>query len=167
MQLTPPDTYEADISQVPDSNTTVQYYLEANDLASNIGYDPAGAPDTVYSFVGGTTTDEKLGTEEQIMIPTEFALQQNLPNPFSSVTSIQYSVARSAHITLSVYSVAGNLVKMLVNEKKNPGYYTVHWDGRDDQGQRVSPGIYFYRIQIHTDLETSDYMSVRKMILMR
>jgi hypothetical protein len=167
MQLTPPDTYEVDIPQVPDSNTVVQYYLEASDLASNIGYDPAGAPDTSYSFVGGATTDEKLGTEEQVMIPTEFALHQNLPNPFSSVTSIQYSVVRPTHIALNIYDIAGNLVKILVNEEKKPGYYTVHWDGKDGQGQRVSPGIYFYRLEAHTGLGTGGFKNTKKLILLK
>jgi hypothetical protein len=167
MQFTPPDTYKADIPQVPDSSdTNVQYYLMASDLASNIGYDPAGAPDSFYSFVGGATIDEKLGTEEQVMIPTEFALHQNLPNPFSSVTSIQYSVARSARITLSVYSVAGNLVRILVDEEKNPGYYTVHWNGCDNQGQRVSPGIYFYRLVIRLVGKAGSFKDTRKLIML-
>jgi len=174
MQLTPPDTHTANIPQVPDSNTTVQYYLEASDLANNIGYDLMGAPDSVHSFIGGVADTGELGIAEQDKIPTEFTLHQNLPNPFSLLTAIIYSLPESADspygwsmVKLKIYDLTGKLVRTLVDERQKPGYYRVNWDGRDDQGQRVSPGIYFYRLEAHTGLGTGSFKDTRKLILLK
>jgi len=83
-------------------------------------------------------------------VPAEFCLSANYPNPFNPVTSIQYTVGskqtQPIHITLKIYNVLGQLVKTLVNEPKEAGTHEVIWDGRDDIGDEVASGIYFYRL---------------------
>jgi len=77
-------------------------------------------------------------------------LLPNVPNPFGrSGTSISYQIggSGSAPVSLKIYNIAGQLVKTLVNEHKTPGRYNAAWNGQSDKGQKVSAGIYIYRLQ--------------------
>jgi hypothetical protein len=96
--------------------------------------------------------------------PTTYrtALAQNYPNPFNPSTTIQFTVRERSLVSLRVYNVTGQLVRTLVNEERAPG--TVHqvaWDGRNDAGQSVSSGVYFYK------LVTSDATQTKKMVLLK
>jgi len=74
-------------------------------------------------------------------------LAQNVPNPFNPTTAIRFSIASDELVSLVVYDVAGRRVRTLVNERRRADIYKVIWDGRNDQGQRVASGVYFYRLQ--------------------
>ncbi|UCG51965.1 MAG: T9SS type A sorting domain-containing protein [Candidatus Latescibacterota bacterium] len=78
----------------------------------------------------------------------ENSLAQNHPNPFNPVTTIDYSIHDRGHVSIRVYDVRGKLVRTLVDEIKTPraGGYSVEWNGRNDLGQPVSSGVYFYRM---------------------
>ncbi|MBN1560221.1 T9SS type A sorting domain-containing protein, partial [candidate division KSB1 bacterium] len=93
--------------------------------------------------------------------PLMFALEQNYPNPFNPVTHIRYSLARSVDVTLTIYNAMGQEVVKLVQEKQPAGYYQVTWDGRDEKGQQVSSGLYFYQIK------AGRYIESQKMMLLR
>jgi hypothetical protein len=100
--------------------------------------------------------------------PVGFALSQNYPNPFNPVTRIQYEVGSNqqnadnlARTTLKVYNLLGHLVRVLVDEEQAPGSYQVVWDGRDEDREEVSSGVYFYRF------ESDEYVETKKMILLR
>jgi hypothetical protein len=108
--------------------------------------------------------------QERSNLPSGYTLSQNYPNPFNPVTSILYTVATShgeavdnsaQHVTLKVYNVLGQLVKILVDEDKHPGSYQVVWDGKDQNGEEVSSGIYFYK------LKAKDYTETKKMVLLK
>lgn len=73
--------------------------------------------------------------------PLVFALGQNYPNPFNPNTAIEYSIAETANVTLTVYTITGQEVTTLVNEVKSPGVYNVSFDA-----SRLSSGVYIYRI---------------------
>jgi hypothetical protein len=90
-------------------------------------------------------------------------LSHNYPNPFNPVTTIRYSICERGHVSLRVYNVAGQLVRTLVNEIKEPRHegYTVSWDGRNNSGEFVSSGVYFYK------LTAKDFMKTRKMVLLK
>ncbi|MCJ7576992.1 MAG: T9SS type A sorting domain-containing protein, partial [candidate division Zixibacteria bacterium] len=97
-----------------------------------------------------------------------FALYQNYPNPFNPTTRIpftvhgsQFMVRRPIPTTLKIYNILGQLVKVLVDEEKVAGAYTTYWDGKDQNGQPVSSGIYFYK------LEAGDFTEVKKMVLIK
>jgi YVTN family beta-propeller protein len=88
------------------------------------------------------------------------------PNPFRSFTRIRYQIARGdegpkQHVSLNVYNVSGRKVKSLVDEERLPGFYSVDWNGRDDNDKKLPNGIYFYR------LEVADFTSAKKAVLMR
>ncbi len=99
-----------------------------------------------------------------------FDLSQNHPNPFNPVTSIQYSVGSRqkeaaggffTHVTFKIYNILGQKVRTLVDEPRSSGNYEVMWDGKDEKGNEVSSGIYFYTLTTENDRRT------RKMILMK
>lgn len=81
------------------------------------------------------------------------------PNPFSTSTTIEFSLATTKHIKLSILNILGQEVKLLVNEKMNAGSHQVSWDGRNAIGNKVSPGIYFVR------LESGAYKTIRQVVL--
>ena len=79
--------------------------------------------------------------------PLTFEIHQNYPNPFNPSTEIQYNLPQSAEVNLSIYNNLGQLVKILYNGVQKAGSYTVQWNGKDDQNQSLSSGIYFCYIQ--------------------
>jgi hypothetical protein len=99
-------------------------------------------------------------------LPEGYALSQNYPNPFNPVTTIRFKVEGErlkdpTRITLKVYNLLGQLVKTLLDEEKFPGNYQVVWDGKDQNGEEVSSGIYFYK------LKAKDYTETKKMVLLK
>ncbi len=97
--------------------------------------------------------------------PRLFALSQNYPNPFNSSTLIRYTLSavrsRPSTVILRVYNILGQEVRRLVDEEQGPGYYSVHWDGRDSRDQEVCSGIYLYQ------LRAGGYKETRKMVYLR
>ena len=85
-----------------------------------------------------------------------FSLVQNYPNPFNPITRIEYSIPHYSLVMLKVYDILGREIATLVNEEKPSGNYDVEFDGSN-----LSSGIYFYKLQ------TGNYTSVKKMILMK
>jgi hypothetical protein len=84
------------------------------------------------------------------------------PNPFNPTTAIDYAIKERGHVTLKVYNVAGQLVRTLVDENQAPSSMRqVMWHGRNDAGQPVSSGVYFYR------LVTKGFVETRKMVLLK
>jgi hypothetical protein len=92
---------------------------------------------------------------------TGFSLRQSYPNPFNPVCNIEYTLPADCQVTLSIYNILGQKVKVLVNEYQSAGYKSVQWNGKDDQNQYVSSGLYFYRIQ------AGDFFELRKMVLLK
>jgi len=83
------------------------------------------------------------------------------PNPANPETSISYSISQSGQVTLKVYNTLGQLVRTLVDEIKAPGVYTTHWNGRDESGNNVSSGVYFYQLRSGTYMETKSMSIIR------
>ena len=114
--------------------------------------------------------DEKATPFEVIILPKEespatrprgFALLQNYPNPFNPETEISYSLPEHSQVRLAIYNLMGQKVRILVDEYQAAGHKTVHWDGTDEDGNKVASGIYFYRIK------AGKYAETKKMILMK
>ena len=75
-----------------------------------------------------------------------FAIAGNYPNPFNPSTVISYELPRAQRVTVAVYDAAGRRVAELVDGHREMGTHQVRWDGRDDDGRRLSNGIYFYEL---------------------
>ena len=108
-------------------------------------------------------TEPPTGIEENktYSTPTSFVLSPNYPNPFNSKTTIEYALPQANHVHLAVYNVLGQVVRVLVNDFKPPGYHRVYWDGRNTEGYEVASGMYTYRIKAGT------FVQVHKMLLLR
>jgi hypothetical protein len=95
------------------------------------------------------------------VLPQAYGLSQNYPNVFNPETQIAYQLPQAGLVSLKVYNIKGELVRTLVDEYKEAGYHTVRWDGRNQDGNEVASGVYFYR------LVTNDFSSTKKMIMMK
>jgi beta-glucuronidase len=122
--------------------------INAKPVASNLknGYLP-------FYNLGGTVTKVE---DETGFLPSEYLLEQNYPNPFNPSTEIKFGVKETGVVTLKVYDILGNLVKVLVDEEMNAGYYNIFFTA-----DNLSSGVYFYKIQIN------NFSEVRKMMLLR
>ncbi len=99
---------------------------------------------------------------EAQLIPTQYELSQNFPNPFNPVTTIRYGLPRPERVSLRVYNLLGEEVAALVNdEAKTAGYHAAIWDGRNKNGQHVASGVYVYR------LRAGSFVKTQKMALVK
>ena len=105
-----------------------------------------------------------IGTESvQVKaLPTSFALSNNRPNPFNPGTTISYEVPQAAHITLTVYNLLGQEVIRLLDEVRQPGRYTLTWNGRNTRQSGVASGIYLYRVTSSTGYSDTKRMTLLK-----
>jgi hypothetical protein len=89
-------------------------------------------------------------------IPYEFSLSQNYPNPFNPVTTIKFDIPINSIVRLKLYNILGEEVITLVNEEKSTGSYKIEFDAT-----ALPSGIYFYRLQ------AGSYIETKKMVLLR
>ena len=89
-------------------------------------------------------------------------LLQNQPNPFNQRTVIRYQIKESVSVILNVYDIIGRVVRTLVNDSKDPGSYSVYWDRKDDLGNLVGSGVYFYNL-----IAGQEQSSTKKMVIIR
>ena len=97
--------------------------------------------------------------DEKSQLPSRFQLCQNYPNPFpgrpgrgalpgqgtgNAETIIEYHLPSTHQVTIKIYNTLGQVVRILVDEQKEAGIYLARWDGRNELGQGVASGIYFY-----------------------
>lgn len=94
-------------------------------------------------------------------LPTSFVLEQNYPNPFNPDTRIDFSLPGPSQVSLTVYNVLGRSVRRLVAGEMPAGNHSVTWNGTDDNGQSVASGVYLYR------LEADSHVQTRKMLLLK
>jgi hypothetical protein len=95
-------------------------------------------------------------------LATAFAVQANRPNPFRESTSIRFSLPSATNVRVSIFDLAGRLVRVLEDGASRPaGDQSVTWDGRDSAGRRVAPGLYASRVEAY------GLAATRKMILVR
>jgi glycosidase len=99
--------------------------------------------------------------ESLLSPPEEYNLFQNYPNPFNPSTIIRYSIIKPDIVRIKIYDILGREVKTLINGVQTTGTYQVSWFGDDNFGNKVSSGIYLYRI------ESGDFVHTKKMILLK
>jgi len=133
-------------------------------------YDETNAPAPVWRYDRGMSNVARLAADtgttpvedtETEILPESFALEQNFPNPFNPATTIAYTLPERSRVTVSVYNILGEKVAVLTNSVKAAGRHRVVWDGRNQAGETVGTGVYFYR------LETDNWSASRKMLLVK
>ena len=95
------------------------------------------------------------------ILPNSFALMQNYPNPFNPATTIQYHLPEAVYVSIKVFNLAGQLVRVLENGLQSAGKHEVVWDGTDSSGLAVTNGLYLYRIS------AGGFRGTKKMILVK
>jgi photosystem II stability/assembly factor-like uncharacterized protein len=110
-------------------------------------------------IVGTTAYVEK---EMARLMPKEFSLSQNFPNPFNPSTTIRYDVPRHSRVELEVLNILGQRVESLVSGEQNPGRYSVIWNAQASGSHGVASGIYFSRLSVD-----GRQVAVRKMVLLK
>ena len=98
--------------------------------------------------------------------PASTILGQNFPNPFNPETWIPYQLEKSADVVLQIYDTSGGIVRTLDLGFKPQGFYmtrstAAYWDGRNNMGERIASGVYFY------SLHTPDFSATRKMLILK
>jgi len=118
-------------------------------------------PDQGAVIIPLSLTVNGMSSENESLLPAEFALHQNYPNPFNPQTKIRYDLPENSMVNITVYDMLGREVKTLVNQVQNAGFKSIIWDATNDYGKAISAGIYLYQIQ------AGDYIHTQKMVLLK
>jgi len=115
-----------------------------------------------YSAITDTSGNYRLDVitvvKKEPIIPQTIGLAQNYPNPFSTETEIPYKLNKQLDVSIKIYNILGEEVKTFRIGLQTNGIYGVRWDGTNNFGNKVSPGIYFYQMQ------TSNETIVKKLV---
>jgi len=132
-------------------NNTYDWLLDS--VPNIVGFDPV----CWVVMMGPTAVGDKPGD----ILPKEFSLSQNHPNPFNPSTIIDFALPTRADVSINIYNVLGQKIKTLVNKEYNAGYYKETWDGTVENGALAASGIYFYKI------DAGEFTATKKMILLK
>ena len=127
-------------------------------LLSFVASDMQSRNDSAISAINVTGIQEE---QDLGVLPKEFKLGNNYPNPFFLQTIINYALPKDCYINLKIYNASGQIVRILKDKNEKAGFYRINWDSRDETGKIVPAGIYFY------SLETNEYIATRKMLMLR
>jgi hypothetical protein len=100
------------------------------------------------------------------MVPERTVLLPNYPNPFNPETWIPFKLAEGGDVVIRIYDVSGNLIRSIDLGHREAGFYlsrskAVHWDGRNENGEKVASGVYFYQLWMR------DFSSTRRMLIVK
>lgn len=137
-------------------------YVEIRGITANQA-GKSGAPSTVTKIKVLNATPGSVSIEgpEADALPDDFVLHQNYPNPFNPTTTISFAIQKTGAVSLSVYTLLGQEVVSLLKGDYTPGTHQVQWNGRDQAGNLVASGVYLYRLQVGSEVQT------RQMILLK
>lgn len=111
-------------------------------------------------------------SEEPVAMPTEFKLHQNYPNPFNPETTIAYDLPGVFLVTVEIFNTVGQRIRLVSSHVQGPGQAIATWDGRNDQGQAMVSGMYFYQVTASAvENKESDqqiqFQETKKMLLVK
>ncbi len=141
--------------------TVVNIHAKGRDLGSIKIHEAILVDKDAIPFTLEVSSELKREEVRSSSKPNDFSLSQNFPNPFNPQTSIRYALPENADVKLAIYNVLGQRVKTLIEGHETAGYNTVWWDGKDENGDQVASGIYFYRLQ------ADEFSEIKKMMLVK
>ncbi len=154
-------------------NAAHQVNLENSSALSDLGYRLSlhtadgtfqwqlGSDQTVDLQPGEYRIVASRGSHNDGLIPEDYFLSPNYPNPFNPVTTIAFGLPSAGRVRLEVFNLLGQKVVVLLDERMPAGVHEISWHGGTDDGVEVSSGVYFYR------LETAGFGQTRKMLLIK
>jgi photosystem II stability/assembly factor-like uncharacterized protein len=102
-----------------------------------------------YGGLGAVKASAFVDEEETASAPiTSYELFNNYPNPFNPTTTISYQIPQAGRVTLRLYNMLGQLVRVLVDREVVAGKHSVVWDGKNERGEFVATGVYLYRLEV-------------------
>jgi len=132
------------------------------DIGVTVGIPPSGLPGAITYIKGRDLGITSVQTNDETKItPVNYNLAQNYPNPFNPTTTIEYSVPERTNVKLTVINIVGEEVRILVNQMMDAGSYSVEFNSHSGEVRNLPSGVYFYRLQAGTFVET------KKMILLK
>ena len=133
-----------------------------NIFSRKIIFDITGGLEYEFKVVAGESgyVDQMIKDLLEV-IPNNFSLSKNYPNPFNPITNLDFSIPKRSNVTLRVFNMMGQEVITLINEKKSYGNYSISWNGLDSKGVNVASGVYF------AELRNRNERRITKMLLMK
>jgi pimeloyl-ACP methyl ester carboxylesterase len=131
--------------------------IKGGETSAIISY--GGLKDIIYFKINGDSTSSNTGVNNNSSsssIPNKFELYQNYPNPFNPNTTIKYSIPYASIVKIQIYDIMGREVATLVNEVKSAGTYSTTFNA-----EKMSSGVYFYRIQAGSFTQTKKFVLLR------
>ena len=110
---------------------------------------------------GAINTSYLTNDDEDFILPTEFIVHNNFPNPFNPTTTISYELPKNSFVNIIIYDLLGREVKVLVSGELVSGFHEIIWDGKDNFGRSVGAGVYFYLIK------AGEFRQMKKMVLLK
>tara|TARA_Y100001958_G_C20944830_1_gene349768 strand:- start:5 stop:694 length:690 start_codon:yes stop_codon:yes gene_type:complete len=145
---------EEDTSMILQLENDTRYYWGVKVIDSD-GFSLLGNDSLPQELIIGNLKANDIST------PLKFSLHQNYPNPFNPNTKIKYDIAKQGNVSLSIYDIKGRKIISLVNKQQDVGSYSVLWNGKDKFGNVLPGGIYIYRIN------SDSFMDTKKLIFLK
>jgi len=127
-------------------------------------YNPSNPDDVIYikelilSFRG---SDNSSLSSKVDLTPESFTLYQNYPNPFNPSTTIKYNLNDNSYVNVSIYNVAGELVKTLYNGPQNKGKNSLIWNAKNNKKESVAGGLYIYSVTTENNIYSKKMMLLK------
>ena len=97
-------------------------------------------------------TDPPVGVERVTAVIKSFTLLQNYPNPFNPTTTIEYQLPNTGTVNIRIFNLNGQLVHVMENANQAPGIHRIVWNGKNNGGQTVASGMYFYQVKFENSI---------------
>ena len=152
------DNYEAQVTRIAGGFSNP---IDAEIIDNRIYVIEWGGGRGLWEIVLPLAPTETAVAEAEGVVPSEFALAQNFPNPFNASTTITLQLALPSQVELAIYSISGQRVRTLISGSLPAGHHRLQWDGRNEQGQPVASGAYLYQ------LSAGDFVATRQLMLLK
>ena len=122
---------------------------------------------TSNSYQNTVNKSNVLNKNSSNELPKEYNLLGNYPNPFNPNTTISYALPYQSSVELIIYDIMGREIKSFNVSYQSAGYNKLVWDGRNENGEIVSSGVYFYRISIKSLENKESFVKTAKLMMMK
>ena len=152
------DNYEARVSRIVGGFSNP---IDAEIIGNRIYVIEWGGGRGLWEIVLPQAATETAVAETEGVVPAEFALAQNFPNPFNASTTIAFQLGLPSQVELAIYSISGQRVRTLISGSLPAGHHRLQWDGRNDRGEPAASGAYLYQ------LSAGDFVATRQLMLLK
>ena len=152
------DNYEARVTRIVGGFSNP---IDAEIIGNRIYVIEWGGGRGLWEIVLPQAATETAVAEAEGVVPAEFALAQNFPNPFNASTTIAFQLAFASQVELAVYNISGQRVRTLISGSLPAGHHRLQWDGRNDRGEPAASGAYLYQ------LSAGDFVATRQLMLLK